>query len=120
MDEVAATAKVSRTTVFNLENGRTLRGLSYAAIEAVLGWTPGSSHDFLDGGRDPEVRVVVPSVPEPEIRPGTPEETIELVREWATADPDLDDEQRAEILVLVRMTEEKIRARKEKGRRRRA
>lgn len=119
MDEVAATAKVSRTTVFSLENGRPLRGLSYAAIEVVLGWGPGSSQDFLGGGQEPEVSAVPLTVPEPEVRPATPEETIELVRQWAAADPDLDDEQRAEILVLVRMTEEKIKARKEKGRRRR-
>ena len=54
--ELAEAAKISTSTVRNIECGRVgeRRGPSVPAIERVLGWTPGSGERVLAGG-DPEL-----------------------------------------------------------------
>lgn len=121
MDQVASVAGIARTTQWNIEKGKRVRGLSYARLEPVLGWASGACRLYLSTGEPPVASAPAAAEPEPSkavIADGTPEESIESVRRWAETDTGMTDEQREEILVLVRLTEERIRDRKPKRRRR--
>jgi DNA-binding XRE family transcriptional regulator len=50
---VAAAVGVSINTYHRLETGGQIRDVTYAKVETVLGWAPGSCRDILNGAPGP-------------------------------------------------------------------
>lgn len=56
IDNAADAAPMSPVTWSKVERGERVRGLTYAGIEKVLGWLPGSVETVLDGGEPAAVQ----------------------------------------------------------------
>lgn len=61
IDNAADAAPMSPVTWSKVERGERVRGLTYAGIEKVLGWAPGSVDRIFDGGEP----IVLQNVPTP-------------------------------------------------------
>ncbi|WP_424863115.1 helix-turn-helix domain-containing protein [Streptomyces sp. MMS24-I29] len=49
--EVATGAGISVNTYVKIENGQSVRDVTYGKIESALGWAPGSCQEVLRGGQ---------------------------------------------------------------------
>lgn len=81
IDEIAADSDISAVTWSRIEHGRTVRGLSYGAVDKSLGWAEGSAAAFLQNGTPPRTAGPVG----PPDRDDMQAELMEAIR----ADPEL-------------------------------
>lgn len=96
----ATLAPMSPITWTRVENGQHVRGLTYAGIDRVLRWEPGSASDVLAGGQVtllPDEQPTPPAGAPASLR--YPDDPV-LQHLWDTPDPGLGDTER---MALVQM-----------------
>ncbi|MGY0062750.1 hypothetical protein ACWY4P_40495 [Streptomyces sp. LZ34] len=110
--DVAKTADITINTYNKIEAGQPVRVLTYAKIEPVLAWAPGTCRDILDGAASPTLveKAPIPGVIFSSLPPDSFEDMTGAVQDAVIAVAD--QLTAAEIKEIARLAVEKYRQRR--------